>query len=140
MQVKTVLVPSRSLDRRRGAIPRTRRWLPYPVRRSMTALLVLLALLAAASAIAASASAQEDIGERGRAVFMKNGCHGCHAVGKMGSPIGPDLSRIGFKYRPEYVRQWLRDPSSVRDTAHMPKLELTEADIDVLARYLTSLR
>jgi cytochrome c oxidase subunit 2 len=97
--------------------------------------LASLALLAVAQPAAADGAADE-----GRAVFMKNGCHGCHTIGKIGTPLGPDLSRVGFKYRAEYIERWLRDPSYMRPSAHMPALELTDADIRVLARYLSTLR
>jgi cbb3-type cytochrome oxidase cytochrome c subunit len=56
----------------------------------------------------------------------------------MGTPIGPDLSHVGGKYRPEYLARWLRDPSYLRPSAHMPALELNEADIRALAAYLAA--
>ena len=103
---------------------------------------ILTALTLAVLATAAPAGAQDRsaIVERGRAAFMANGCHGCHTVGKMGTPIGPDLARVGFKYREEYLERWLRDPAYLRPSAHMPKLELTASDIKALAAYLATLR
>jgi cytochrome c oxidase subunit 2 len=104
--------------------------------------IVVLLLLAVAAAVPAAAQGRPDrsaLGERGRAVFMKNGCHGCHTIGAMGTPIGPDLSRVGFKYRAEYLAAWLRDPALMRPRTHMPRLELTEDDVRVLAAYLASL-
>jgi cytochrome c1 len=58
----------------------------------------------------------------------------------MGTPIGPDLSRIGAKRDQTYLTRWLRDPSAQRPGAHMPKLQLTEAEVRALAAYLASLR
>ena len=103
---------------------------------------ILTALTLALLAAAAPAGAQypSALVERGRAAFMTNGCHGCHTVGKMGTPIGPDLSHVGYKYREEYLERWLRDPAYLRPSAHMPKLELTESDIKALAAYLATLR
>jgi mono/diheme cytochrome c family protein len=72
-------------------------------------------------------------------MFMEQGCHGCHTIGKLGTPIGPNLSRIGAKYPESYLKSWLRDPAMQRPSAHMPKLELTEAQIAVLASFLASL-
>jgi cbb3-type cytochrome oxidase cytochrome c subunit len=77
---------------------------------------------------------------RGEQMFISQGCYGCHLIGKFGTPIGPELSRVGAKYEASYLRQWLRDPASVRPTAHMPKLELTPDEIDALAAYLASLK
>jgi mono/diheme cytochrome c family protein len=78
--------------------------------------------------------------ERGEAAFKNNGCYGCHIIGKAGTPIGPDLTQVGRKYPAEYLARWLRDPALQRPSAHMPALELTDADVQALAAYLGSLR
>jgi len=56
---------------------------------------------------------------------MNNGCYGCHVVGKIGTPIGPDLSRVSAKYSRAYLARWRKDPSAQRPNAHMPTLELS---------------
>jgi mono/diheme cytochrome c family protein len=104
--------------------------------RSMTAV-ALLALLLAAGTGCASAQNPELV-EAGRRAFMNQGCYGCHTVGKVGTPIAPDLSRVGAKYRPEYLARWLRDPAYLRPSAHMPPLELSEEEIRVLAAFLSA--
>jgi cytochrome c oxidase subunit 2 len=98
----------------------------------------LLALLAAAPA--ASAQGGAALVEQGRHVFIRNGCHGCHTVGALGTPIATDLTHVGAKYRPEYLERWLRDPSYLRPSAHMPAIELNEADIRALAEFLAAQR
>jgi hypothetical protein len=35
---------------------------------------------------------------------------------------------------------WLKDPSMQRPTAHMPKIQLSESEVQALATYLGSLR
>ena len=98
--------------------------------------LVALALLAAvAGPVAAQDAALVEEGER---AFRRQGCYGCHTVGKMGTPIAPDLSHVGAKYKPSYLERWLRDPSYLRPSAHMPALELTEAEIRALAVFLAA--
>lgn len=91
---------------------------------------------------AAPASAQERsvLAAKGERLFTAQGCYGCHTVGKFGTPIGPDLSRLGAKYSEAYLVKWLRDPEAQRPNAHMPKLELDPAEVDALAAYLTTLR
>jgi mono/diheme cytochrome c family protein len=96
------------------------------------ALLLLLGLIA-------SSGAQETV-EQGKQYFMSNGCYGCHTVGRMGTPIGPDLSHVGAKYSVAYLQRWLRDPASQRPSTHMPALELSEGQVTALAAYLSSLR
>src|SRR5262249_57825923 len=82
----------------------------------------------------------EDPAEQGGRYFMNSGCYGCHTVGKMGTPIGPDLSKVGAKYSREYLERWLRDPAAQRPNAHMPPLELSPQQVTGLAAYLSSLR
>ena len=97
---------------------------------------VLLVLLAGC----ASAADQERLAKDGQKVFSAQGCHGCHTVGKTGTPIATDLTHVGKKYSESYLRSWLVDPAVQKPTAHMPKLSLTEAEIKALAAYLASLR
>jgi cytochrome c oxidase subunit II len=97
------------------------------------------AALLVVGALAAAAYAQDPV-EQGRRYFMDSGCYGCHTVGKMGTPIGPDLSKVGTKYSHAYIERWLRDPSAQRPSAHMPRLELSEQQVKSLASFLSSLR
>jgi cytochrome c oxidase subunit 2 len=103
------------------------------MRRALAALILLV--------LVTPAWAQDSpLVEAGRQAFTKNGCHGCHTIGRAGTPIGPDLSRIGARYSPVYLEWWLQDPTSVRPSAHMPMLELTEEDLRALAVYLGAQR
>jgi cytochrome c oxidase subunit 2 len=98
-----------------------------------------LALVIAVATLAVPACAQ-DPAAQGQRYFMDSGCYGCHTVGKMGTPIGPDLSKVGSKYSRDYLERWLRDPSSQRPNAHMPALELSPQQVKDLGAYLSSLR
>jgi mono/diheme cytochrome c family protein len=101
--------------------------------------LLWTAVLAAVLLAPAPAAAQESkplLVARGARTFQAQGCYGCHMIGKAGTPIGPDLSRVGFKYDEGYLRRWLADPQEQRPTAHMPKLELTPQEIEALAAFL----
>jgi hypothetical protein len=73
-------------------------------------------------------------------VFRDQGCYGCHTVGATGTPIATDLSRIGARRDQASLARWLRDPSLQRPTAHMPKIQLSESEVQALADYLGSLR
>ena len=103
------------------------RWIGVPV----------LAVLFTAS-IPAHAPGQDAV-ERGKQQFVNQGGYGCHTIGKIGTPLAPDLSHVGTKYPAEYIARWLRDPSFQRPNAHMPAFELTEAQVRALAAYLGSL-
>jgi cytochrome c2 len=109
----------------------------WPMRR-----LVAVCVTAVVVATLGCAAAQErvDLAQRGERLFTVQGCYGCHMVGKYGTPIGPDLSHVGFKFDEPYLRRWLRDPQEQRPTAHMPKLELEPGEIQALAAFLASLK
>jgi hypothetical protein len=49
-------------------------------------------------------------------------------------------SRTTGATEPANLARWLLDPAQQRPNAHMPALELTEADVQALAAYLGSLR
>jgi cbb3-type cytochrome oxidase cytochrome c subunit len=54
--------------------------------------------------------------------------------------MGPDLSHVGAQYALSYLTGWLRDPTSQKRPAHMPKIEVAKEEIQALAAYLSSLR
>ncbi len=108
--------------------------------RGLAAALALLAMAGGAWAQARqrTLAAPDPLATKGEQVFRDQGCYGCHTVGAFGTPIGPDLSHVGARYsRGELVR-WLRDPQAQRP-AHMPRLDLTEDEIQAVARFLAAL-
>ena len=102
---------------------------------------ILGALALCMLGVSAPALAQQAAtGETGRQVFFTQGCYGCHRLGAAGTPIAHDLSHIGRKYTASELVNWLRDPARQKPSAHMPRLALTEEEIQALAAYLASLR
>ena len=56
--------------------------------------------------------------------YERAGCYACHTTRgfeNLRKP-GPDLTRIGSKLTPEWVRSWLRNPRGVKSNTWMPKL------------------
>jgi len=102
----------------------------------VVAIAIVTAVLGGFAFAAHERATAQDRAEAGRAEFVRQGCHGCHTIGKLGTPIGPDLSRVGAKYSESYLRAWLRDPAMQRPAAHMPALELTNDQIAALAAFL----
>jgi cytochrome c2 len=77
----------------------------------------------------------------GRALFVAKGCHACHihsAVSNSvsGPVIGPNLS--SYHPDPGFVRRWLRNPAALRPNTEMPKLVLSEGEIDALVAFLNA--
>ena len=104
---------------------------------------VKAASLVAAIALVATVAFGQDgtaVIVEGKRVFTEQGCYGCHTVGKTGTPIANDLSQVGSKYNESYLRAWLREPQQQKPRAHMPKIQMTEADAKALATYLASLK
>ena len=100
----------------------------------------VLGLVLHVSSAEVPAQAGPGLVERGRQLFTEHGCHGCHTIGKMGTPIATDLSRIGARHGQAQLEAWLRDPSKQRPTAHMPTIRMTVAEVTALAAYLATLR
>jgi mono/diheme cytochrome c family protein len=100
----------------------------------------LVGLVLGLSASSVGSQPTEAAAARGRRLFTEHGCYGCHTALGTGTPIAPDLSHVGsFQTEGELARR-LRDPAVHAPGAHMPKLDLSEADVRALAAYLATLR
>ena len=94
------------------------------------------------------AAAQGGEGER---VFLSNICVNCHAIAgtKSQGTAGPDLTHVasratlGAGVLPNVVarmRAWLLDPQRYKPGSLMPRVPLSDADLDALAAYLGALK
>jgi cytochrome c oxidase cbb3-type subunit 3 len=50
--------------------------------------------------------------EHGKAVYVANGCVGCHVAGGVGSSYGPELTDIGARRSATFLRDTIMDPGS----------------------------
>ena len=59
----------------------------------------------------------------GRDLIRTYGCFGCHNMPGYEEVrrVGPDLTTIGGKLDPEWVKKWLADPRAFKSEARMPK-------------------
>lgn len=75
-------------------------------------------------------------------LFSKlRGCTSCHAAKPGGAPLsGPELHDGGARLQPDYVVSYIRDPQKFDPHVWMPKLGLTEADVQKLASYIATLK
>jgi cytochrome c2 len=78
---------------------------------------------------------------RGQALFQNKGCATCHthraiATRAVTADVGPNLST--YRNDPAFLRAWLTNPQSVRPEATMPKLPLSELDIEELILFLNA--
>jgi len=64
-------------------------------------------------------------------------CVACHALGGQGGVVGPALDGVGSRYDAAYISRWLKDPIAVKPDSRMPKLPLTDGQIDELVAFLS---
>ncbi len=88
--------------------------------------------------------------ERGRFLAEEHSCSACHqpserdqAAKGLKNRQGPDLSKAGERFSPEWMVQWLLQPQQHRPTAVMPRLfgDTKEGKVEAfaVAQYLASL-
>ncbi|QQG46967.1 MAG: c-type cytochrome [Candidatus Azosocius agrarius] len=63
-------------------------------------------------------------------------CMTCHMLNGQGGTIGPSLDNIGNIRDKNYLKQWLNDPYSLKKDSLMPKLPLTNENINELVDFL----
>ena len=68
--------------------------------------------LSASSGKVVSAGPVAGDAAKGRQVYERSGCAGCHRVGTEGSVFGPELTRIGAGRSAEYIRESIVNPSA----------------------------
>jgi mono/diheme cytochrome c family protein len=78
---------------------------------------------------------------------FKTHCVACHSVNGVGGRVGPELNfptSVTEYVRPEWLRRWLLDPTSVRARTAMPglprQLPRREKIADEIVAYLTSMQ
>jgi cytochrome c oxidase subunit 2 len=87
----------------------------------------------------------------GRRIFETTACINCHTVrGTVANGrFGPDLTHLmsratlasgAAENTPENLRVWLRDPDAIKPGSLMPAMKVSDAELDVLVRYMESLR
>lgn len=78
--------------------------------------------------------------EEGERLFKKKkSCFACHQVGDEGGQVGPDLTRSGFMYKPDWLISWMKNPQRVKPNTKMPNLGLKVDEAAKISMYLTSL-
>lgn len=77
----------------------------------------------------------------GRLFFTKlRGCASCHmAAPGEGGVSGPELYSAGKRLQPDYIYSYIKDPQRFDPYVWMPKLNLSEQDLQRLTGYLVQL-
>ena len=77
----------------------------------------------------------------GTSLYGESFCASCHAVQNaagnvVGGDIGPELTRVGNKVKPEWLRAWLRNPRVYDPGTAMPHFRFNEPQLNLLTAYL----
>lgn len=73
------------------------------------------------------------------AVFQQM-CLACHALQGNGGKTGPALDGIGARREKDFLVSWLKDPLAIKADSRMPKLPLSDEQIQELANFLSNLK
>jgi cytochrome c oxidase subunit 2 len=96
-------------------------------------------------------SADEPQARAGRDVFFTTACINCHTIRgtqAMGT-FGPDLTHLmsretlGAGTVPntaEQLRDWVRDPQTIKEGCNMPNMQLTDSQLHQIVAYLITLK
>ena len=77
----------------------------------------------------------------GATLYGESFCATCHAVQNaagnvVGGNIGPELTRIGSKVKPEWLQEWLRNPRIYDPTTAMPHYRFADQQLATLSGFL----
>ncbi len=77
----------------------------------------------------------------GASLYGESFCASCHAVQNaagnlVGGDLGPELTKIGTKVKPQWLAAWLRNPSIYDPDTKMPHYRFTEQQVATLAGFL----
>ena len=102
-----------------------------------------LAASASPTAAAATAAPHANAPQAGASAYGESFCASCHAVQNaagllVGGNVGPELTRIGTKAKPEWLRQWIANPKAYDPETLMPHYRFDEKQLSLIAEFLES--
>ncbi len=98
-----------------------------------------------------AAAPQSDLARQGQAVFMENGCGGCHTIRGTAAngKIGPDLTHLASRHslgaatlpnNARMIARWIGQHQHIKPDNHMPPYEnLSKGELSAISAYLEGL-
>ena len=79
----------------------------------------------------------------GASLYGESFCASCHATQNaagnlVGGDLGPELTAVGTKVKPEWLTAWLRDPKTYDGATSMPHYRFTDQQLALLSGFLES--
>ena len=108
--------------------------------RDMSAFLIANSTPQPGDTAALSAKASSDPAT-GATLYGQSFCASCHAVQNaagnlVGGDVGPELTRVGNKVKPEWLRAWLRNPRAYDAQTAMPHYRFDDPQVATLSGFL----
>lgn len=75
-----------------------------------------------------------------RPAIFNQMCTACHTLQGQGGNVGPILDGVGSRRDMAFLKQWLTNPYDIKADSKMPKMPLSEKDIEELASFLANLK
>lgn len=84
--------------------------------------------------------------DEGQTRFNQMFCVTCHSIAVdrggevkvIGGDIGPELTKVGNKVKPEWLVAWLKDPQGYLEHTKMPRFEWSDKDLYQVSQYLVN--
>ncbi len=75
---------------------------------------------------------------KGKKLFIKMGCHGCHLVDgyQKERKVGPSLLRIASKVDPSWLVRWVKKPKNYLPKTRMPNFGLSDEHTLAISAYI----
>ncbi|MBI3609957.1 MAG: cytochrome b N-terminal domain-containing protein [Nitrospirae bacterium] len=77
---------------------------------------------------------------RGRELYSKLQCNGCHRIHGSGAAVGPDLSYVGRVRDRDWLIRHFNNPRAVAPGSFMPAFPLNPTEMNDLTNYMLSLK
>lgn len=108
--------------------------------RDISAFLIANSTPVAGDTLTVSAKASTDLGA-GASLYGESFCASCHAVQNaagnlVGGNVGPELTRVGNKVKPEWLQAWLRNPRVYDAETAMPHYRFNDGQVATLSGFL----
>ena len=69
-------------------------------------------------------------------VYLDKRCDNCHVLDGRGGKMGPSLHGIGARREASWIRAYIANPQGVSRQSSMPRVEMTQAELDLITQYL----